>query len=274
MDVLEGIFGTAKPVVAMLHFPGLPGRPQHDREKGPLRAVEILSRDLAILQEAGVDGVLFCNEADHPYQIAVGHEISAAMAATIGQLRSELRVPFGVNVLWDAIASLAVARATGACFIREVLTGVYESDLGMIEPRIGDIAGFRTKIGADDIALFDNILPEFASPIGSRDIGERAKGAAFLGMDAVLVSGRAAGVPFSMSNLRAAKDAAPGIAVIANTGVRVAHLKEIFEVADGVIVGTSIKVDECTWNPVDRDRAMSFMEAARAARSPATVTSG
>ena len=64
------------------------------------------------------------------------------------------------------IASLALARATGARFIREVLTGVYESDLGMIEPRIGEIAGYRTMIGAGDVALFDNILPEFASAIG------------------------------------------------------------------------------------------------------------
>ena len=62
-----------------------------------------------------------------------------------------------MNILWDAIASLALARATGARFIREVLTGVYESDLGMIEPAIGDIAGYRTMIGADDVALFDNI---------------------------------------------------------------------------------------------------------------------
>ena len=31
------------------------------------------------------------------------------MAAVIGQLRSDIRVPFGVNLLWDAKASLAVA---------------------------------------------------------------------------------------------------------------------------------------------------------------------
>ncbi len=37
----------------------------------------------------------------------------------------------------------------------------------MIEPRIGEIAGYRTMIGAADVALFDNILPEFASAIGS-----------------------------------------------------------------------------------------------------------
>lgn len=267
MDALERIFGTTKPVIAMLHFPGLPGRPHHDAAAGPARFVEVLGRDLAILQEARVDGVLFCNEADHPYQLAVGPEIPAAMAAAIGSLRSEIRVPFGVNILWDAIASLALARATGARFIREVLTGVYESDLGMIEPRIGEIAGYRTMIGAADVALFDNIQPEFASAIGARGVAERAAGAAFLGMDAILISGPAAGVPFEMSDLRTAKEAAPTTPVVANTGVRADRIAEIFAVADGAIVGTSLKVDGVTWNPVDRDRAMRLMDAVHAVRA-------
>ena len=36
----------------------------------------------------GVDGLLFCNEADLPYQIGVGPEAVAAMAAVIGAVRS------------------------------------------------------------------------------------------------------------------------------------------------------------------------------------------
>ena len=180
MNALDRIFGAPKPVIAMLHLPALPGRPLHDRSAGTAAAVESVARDLDALQSAGVDGVLFCNEADLPYQLRVGPEITAAMAAVIGQVRGELRVPFGVNLLWDAMASLAVARASGASFIREVLTGVYESDLGMIEPNVGEIAAYRTAIGGEDIALFDNIAPEFASAIGSRGIAERARGAAYL----------------------------------------------------------------------------------------------
>jgi membrane complex biogenesis BtpA family protein len=272
MERFTRIFGVEKPVIAMLHLPALPGRPQHDRQRGVDGAVDAVRRDLEALQAAGVDGVLFCNETDLPYQLAVGHEISAAMASVVGQLRAEVHVPFGVNLLWDPIASLAVARATGARFIREVLTGVYESDLGMIEPRIGEITGYRTAIGGDDIALFDNIEPEFASAVGSRGVGDRARGAAFLGMDAILISGPAAGVPFAMSDLRAAKEAAPDTAVIANTGVRADRLAEIFAVADGAIVGTSLKVDGHTWNPVDPERAQRLMDAARAARASAPAS--
>ncbi len=267
MDTLDRRFGTTKPVIAMLHLPGLPGRPRHDRAGGRARLVEVVGRDLEVLQSAGIDGVLFCNEADIPYQLRVGAEVSAAMAAVIGELRRDIHVPFGVNLLWDARASLAVARATGASFIREVLTGVYESDLGLITPDIGELAAYRTAIGAEDVALFDNISPEFSSALGSRSIADRARGAAFLGVDALLISGPAAGVPFEMSDLRAAKEAVPETPVLANTGVQAEHLGEIFRVADGAVVGTSLKIDGITWNPVDPARARRLMEAALAARS-------
>jgi membrane complex biogenesis BtpA family protein len=264
---LEQRFGTVKPVIAMLHFPGLPGRPRHNRELGRTHLVDVVGRDLETLQAAGVDGLLFCNENDIPYQLKVGPEIPAAMAAVIGELRASVRVPFGVNILWDAKASIAVARATGATFVREVFTGVYESDLGMIAPAIGDLAGYRTAIGADDVAFFDNISPEFSSALGTRGIAERAKGAAFLGVDAILISGPAAGVPFAMSDLRTAKDAVPQVPVFANTGVSAERLDDIFAVADGVIVGTSLKVDGDTWSRVDPARAERLMDAARTIRS-------
>jgi membrane complex biogenesis BtpA family protein len=266
---LERRFGTPKPVIAMLHFPGLPGRPRHNRELGRSHLVDVVGRDLETLQGAGVDGVLFCNENDIPYQLVVGPEIPAAMAAVIGELRASVRVPFGVNILWDAKATLAVARATGATFIREVLTGVFESDLGLIAPSIGDLAGYRTAIGADDVALFDNISPEFSSVLGTRTIGDRARSAEFLGVDAILISGPAAGVPFAMSDLSAAKAAVPDLPVFANTGVSADRLEEILAVADGVIVGTSLKVDGDTWSRVDPARAERLMDTARAIRSRA-----
>ena len=95
------------------------------------------------------------------------------MAAVIGRLHGRSRVPFGVNLLWDARSALAVARATGAAFIREVLTGVYESDLGLLAPDFGELAGYRHAIGGDDVALFANITPEFSRSVERPD-GRRA----------------------------------------------------------------------------------------------------
>jgi membrane complex biogenesis BtpA family protein len=271
VDALQRIFGVERPLIAMCHLRGLPGRPRHDVVSGVDGIVEGLARDVDALQRAGVDGLLFCNENDLPYQLRVGTEASAAMAAAIGRLRDGIDRPFGVNLLWDPMASLAVARATGAAFVREVLTGVFESDMGLLAPDLGALAGYRHAIAADDVALFANITPEFSRSVSGRPVADRARGAAYMGVDAILVSGVQAGVSVAMDDLRMAKQAAGDRPVLANTGVNHDNVGDILAVCDGVIVGTSLKRDGDTWKPVDPERARRMVELVAEARrrSPA-----
>jgi uncharacterized protein len=261
--LLNNLFDTPKPVIAMMHAGALPGRPRHDPTQNLKPILDALARDLDALQTAGVDGLLFCNEADLPYRLRTGPETAAAMAALVGGLSQEIHVPFGIDIVWDPAASLAVARATGACFVREVFTGVYESDLGLMKP--------ATEANQQDVAVFANITPEFASPLGRRAAKERARGAAFLGVDAILITGPITGLPTSLEELRTVKAAVPGTPVLASTGVTVGTIKRTLETADGAIVGTHLKHDGVTWNPVDPVRAAAFMAAAHSARSEMAV---
>ena len=121
-----------QPAIAMAHLPALPGTPRHKAGTSLDELVERVRTDLDHLLAGGVDAVMFCNEDDRPYRLSVGPEIPAAMAAVVAELW--LRdLPFGVDVLWDPIAAMALARATGAAFMREVVTGAYESDMARIK---------------------------------------------------------------------------------------------------------------------------------------------
>src|SRR5205085_126988 len=159
---------------AMCHLGGLPGRPRHDVAGGIDAVVEALRADVAALQDAGVDGLLFCNENDLPYLTRVGTEVATAMTAAVTALRPEIRLPFGVDLL--------------------------------------------------------------------------------------LISGQAAGVGADMADLREAKEAVTRIPVVANTGVNHETVSRVLGLVDGAIVGTSLKVDGNTWNPVDGDRAARMVE--------------
>jgi uncharacterized protein len=267
MPDLSAIFGVDQPLIAMCHLDGLPGRPRYDADGGVARVVESAGRDLQALQDGGVDAILFCNENDLPYSTRVGVEAAAAMAAVVGQLRTDIRVPFGVNLLWDPKASIAVAVATGASFVREVFTGVYDSDMGLLAPDFGDIAGYQHAIGGGDIRIFANITPEFSRSVAGRSVADRAASASYLGVDALLISGPAAGVDASLSDLQEAKSTVPQTPVLANTGVKHETVKDIFAIADGAIVGTSMKVDGDTWNPVDPNRVGSLVEKVAEARA-------
>ncbi len=193
MTVLQRVFATPKPLIAMVHFPALPGRPHYDTSGGLEAILDRVRHDLGHLQDAGVDGLLFCNEKDLPYSFEVPAEIPATMAYVIGNVRSEVHVPFGVNILWDPIATIRLAASTGASFVREVFTGTYESDMGLWSPRGTDAFLVRRQLDAQHVAIFNNITPEFARSIANRTVAERARVAEFFGAEALLISGQMAG---------------------------------------------------------------------------------
>ena len=267
-DRFGRVFGGAKPVIAMVHLGALPGAPLHDADAGLEGLVAAARADLLALQAAGVDAVMFGNENDRPYEFTVDAAATAAMAYVIGRLRAEITVPFGVNLLWDPMATVALAAATGAAFVREIFTGVYAADMGVWAPDAGKAMRYRDRLGRRDLAMLYNVSAEFADSLDRRPLAERARSAVFSSIpDAVLVSGPITGEPAAMEDLRAVKAALPAVPVLANTGVRHATVAEVLAVADGCVVGSALKVDGDTWKPVDPDRAADFMARARAARS-------
>lgn len=258
------VFGDIKPVIAMVHLPALPGTPLHggsmDEVLGSARA------DLRALQAAGVDAVMFGNENDRPYELSVDTASTAAMAWTIGALASEIEVPFGVNVLWDPMATMALAAATGAAFVREIMTGAYASDMGLWSPNAGAALRYRDRLGSSAAVLM-NVSAEFAHSLDRRPLPDRARSAVFSSIpDAVLVSGQITGEAARMEDLEAVKAVLPDTPVLANTGVKHDTVADVMRVADGCVVGSSLKVDGDTWSAVDPDRAKDFMNRVRAVR--------
>jgi uncharacterized protein len=261
------VFKTAKPVIAMVHLGALPGSPLHDIEGGLEALVEGAVRDLDSLQKAGFDAVMFGNENDRPYEFSVDTASTATMAFVIGRLRERITVPFGVNVLWDPMSTIALAAATGAAFVREIFTGTYASDMGPWTPDAGKAMRYRDRLHRRDLAMLYNISAEFAHSLDQRSLVDRARSTVFSSVpDAVLVSGQITGEAAALSDLESVKKALPSTPVLANTGVKHATVGDVLRVADGCIVGSSLKVDGNTWNPVDPDRAADFMQRARAAR--------
>jgi membrane complex biogenesis BtpA family protein len=266
-DKFRRVFGEGKPVIAMVHFGALPGSPLHEAGRGIDGLIEGVSRDLDALQEAGFDAVMFGNENDRPYEFSVDTASTATMAYVIGRVRDRIRVPFGVNVLWDPMSSIALAAATGAAFVREIFTGTYASDMGPWTPDAGKAMRYRDRLGRPNLAMLYNVSAEFAYSLDQRPLADRARSAVFSSIpDAILVSGQITGEAAELSDLEAVKKVLPDTPVLANTGVRHATVGDVLSIADGCIVGSSLKVDGNTWNAVDPERAKEFMRLARAAR--------
>jgi uncharacterized protein len=250
-----------KVVIAMAHIGALPGTPLYDSAGGMDRLINEVGRDIEKLQAGGVHAIMFGNENDRPYRLKATPEGIAAMTSVVAALKPSLKVPFGVNYLWDPAASVAIACATGAAFAREIFTGLFASDMGLWQPNAADALTLRRAMGRPDLKLLFNINAEFASSLDTRPIELRAKSAVFSSLaDAILVSGPLTGHAVDASDLKRVREAVPGVPLFANTGVRIDNVRDIFGIADGCVIGTHFKIDGDTWKSVDGERVKRFME--------------
>lgn len=248
----------------MAHVPPLPGTPLFDSAKGVQGLIDHVKRDTEKLLKAGFDAILFCNEGDRPYQLQAGLEASAVMSRVVTECKPA-DIPFGVDFLWDAQCAMAIAIATDANFMREVVTGTWESDMGLWAPDAATLFRNRRNFGREDLAIFANITPEFASPIGSRTPAQTAKSTVVSSLaDVILVSGPMAGSEPDVTTVKSVRDSVPvDVPVLLNTGAKATTIAKYLEYADGCIVGSDLKRDGYTWNEVELDRAKRFIEAAR-----------
>lgn len=268
MSWLKEVIGTEKAIIAMLHMAPMPGDPQYDKNGGMEYAIKRARADLHALQNGGVDAIMFSNEYSLPYLTDVRTETVAGMARVIGELMSEIKIPYGVNVLWDAKKSLDLAVATGAKFIREIFTGAYASDFGIWNTNCGETVRHQHEIGAENVKLLFNIVPEASAYLAPRTPAAIAKSTVFnCRPDALCVSGQTAGSATDSSVLAEVKNAVPNTVVFANTGCRKETIADQLKIADGAVVATTFKYDGVFENTVDERRVAEFMEVVRKVRA-------
>lgn len=267
MSWLKEVLGTEKAIIAMCHLQAMPGDPYYDRDRGMAWVIEKAKEDVTALQEGGVDAIMFSNEYSLPYLTKVRTETVAAMARIIGELQPLISIPYGVNCLWDPIASLDLAAATDAKFVREIFTGVYASDFGLWNTNCGEVVRHQREIGAENVKLLFNIVPEAAAYLGERSIESIAKTTVFnCRPDALCVSGATAGSATDPDILRRAKSAAGETPIFANTGCRVDTIQHLLQIADGAVVGTTFKYDGKFENQTDVHRVREFMDKVKSFR--------
>ena len=260
---LELLFGTSKYVIGMVHLLPLPGSP---RWAGQISNVlERATSDAQALEEGGIEGLIVENLGDAPFSKGrVEARTISAMTLAVEAVRNVVNVPVGVNVLRnDSKSAIAIAAITGADFIRvNVHTGAMITDQGIVEGNAYETMRYRKELGAE-IKVFADVFVKHAVPLGNQSIEQAARDTAYRGLaDAIVVTGAGTGERTSVEDVVRAGKAVPDFPVLVGSGVDEENIAELLSVADGVIVGTSLKEDGVTTNPVDKTRVVKLMALA------------
>lgn len=254
-----------KTIVGMVHLKPLPGSP---RFGGSMQSViDAACADARSLDSGGVDAIMIENFGDIPFfkdnvpAVTVAGLTSAACA-----VRAVTAKPLGINCLRnDGLSALSIACAAGAAFVRiNVLCGARVADQGIIEGRAAEVARLRATLGTE-IKLYADVDVKHSVPLAPRSIEQEVWDTLQRGLaDALIVSGSGTGKPADLEQLRVVKWAAGIAPVFVGSGVDTATIVDLLSVADGVIVGTSLKRDGRVDQPVDPDRVRALRDLVRA----------
>jgi len=265
--MLEELFGTQQPIIGVVHLLPLPGSPRWDGQIEPI--CQRAEQEAVALMTGGIDGIIVENFFDAPFKKdRLDPATVAAFALAIKRVMSLCDLPIGINCLRnDGLSAVALAVATGAHFIRvNIFTGAMVTDQGIIEGQAHELLMYRRLLQAHKrVKIFADILVKHATAFGiAPEIELAAKDASDRGLaDALIVTGSQTGHAAEASDLQRVKKELPDMPLLVGSGCSKENISDLLEVADGVIVASSLKREGILKNPIDVDRVSSLVTAAR-----------
>jgi len=256
-------------VIGMVHIGALPGTPMNTQ---PFQIIVQQAIDEArLLQYAGVDALMIENMHDVPYlKKNVGPEIIACMTAIAVELRREIHLPIGIQILAAANQqALAVAQAANLDFIRaEGFIFAHVADEGYLESCAGELLRYRKQIGAEHICIFTDIQKKHSSHSITSDISlkEHTETAAYFRSDGIIITGTSTGKEALIEDVRIASQNTL-LPVIVGSGITTTNIENYWNLADAFIVGSWLKEDGNWENPISEKRLKIFMNRVMELRS-------
>jgi hypothetical protein len=265
-DMTE-IFATAKPIIGMVHCWPLPGAPGYTGY-GMQTIIDHALRDAEALAEGGCHGLIVENMWDIPFRAGphIQPESIAAQAVVAHAVRERINLPMGINLVHNGgVALLGIAIAARADFIRVCMfTGAGVWDAGSWdEGCAADLLRRRKELHAEHIKIFADVDKKHSVRFPGIDLATHIEWTRFFGADAMIISGRMTGDAPDLEKVREARRLAVNMPTLLGSGTHERNIAAFMEVADGAIVGSSIKEHGEIANPVDVERVRRFVNAAQ-----------
>lgn len=258
------LFPSAKnrpAVVGMLHAPPLPGSPKSELSLTAI--VSFVLKDAEALASGSVDGLLLENFGDAPfYPGSVPPATVAQLTRVAAEVRKRFTLPLGINVLRnDALAALSIASAVGSEFIRvNILCGARLTDQGIIQGQAHELLRLRRQLNATSIRVLADVDVKHSAPLAPRPLADETADLVHrAGADGLIVSGSGTGQKTSLEDLKAVRATAASRPVFVGSGISAVNIAAYVGLADGLIVGSSLKANGDVHQPVDPLRVKELL---------------
>ena len=254
--------GSPRALIGVVHVGALPGTPLAGTSLDVI--VEQAIADARIYRDDGFTAIVIENMHDRPYlRGGVGPEIVAAMTAIACEVKRNVPLPLGIQILAGANReALAAAHASGADFVRvEGFVFAHVADEGVIQSCAGELLRYRREIGAERVLVLADIKKKHSAHAITADVSivETARAAELFLADGLIVTGPSTGLAASPEEVRAVSEAVH-LPVLVGSGISTDNLSQ-FAAAAGFIVGSSVKRGGRWDQPLDRANVRAVVRA-------------
>lgn len=263
MKIIEMMKRGGKTLIGMVHVLPLPGTMNYGGSMDKLIHKAVF--DARTLESSGFEAVLVEPTLDKPSGMRRGPLQLAAMSAVCSAVHQAVPIPMGVSFFTpDCQDVFAIAKASGADFVRLttfVDTVVFPADIAY--PSAVRAWEIRRQDGMQGIAILADIQVKHGKMLyPDTRLEESAFYAQHQGADAIVVTGSATGQETPMESIRRVRKVSK-IPVVVGSGVSAENIRQQMTLADGFIVGSSIKLKGDLAAPVDADLAAALCKARR-----------
>jgi membrane complex biogenesis BtpA family protein len=245
--------------ISMVQTPPLPGSFQHS-EQSLDKIIDYILEETRKINEAGFDAVILQNMGDMPVKQQTKPEVIAYFSLIAKEIKRNFsKLPLGILINWDGVASLAVAHAVKADFVRveHVYTGIEVMSTGLITAQCYEILEMKKRLGTN-IPVFADVYEPHGIPLGAKSIEDAAWESiheAFA--DGLFLSGK--NVNESIEMIERVRNKVPDATIFLGGGASEENVVQLLKYYDGVCVATWIKNGSLN-NPIDPERAKRFIE--------------
>lgn len=251
--------------LVMIQPPAMPG--SYLNQGTPLTEIEKYVMDEAdMIASLGFDGFILQNMHDGPIAQQARPETIAFMSVLGNSLKRKYSdKTLGILVNWDGIASLAVAEAVQADFVRieHLYTGVSVDTMGFMKGQCNDVLMMKKRLGSKMPIYADvqEVNAQYLCPDSKPIAAKKTIKSAYA--DGIFMSG--ANADESIQLIKETRKYLPNTPILLGGGATGDNICELLKYYDGVSVATWIKNGDMR-NPIDKDRAYYFLEECRKAK--------
>lgn len=212
-------------------------------------------QDAVTLEKAGVDAVIVENMGDVPFSAHINKAQLAALTAVAAAVGNAVKIPMGIDAAFnDCEADIAIAAVSAAAFIRvPVFVDTVCTTDGIINPCAKKCMEFRKQMGLEHVKILADVQVKHAHMmLPYVTIEQSASEAAGSGADGIIVTGNQIGEETPIDLIKRVKQVVK-LPVFAGSGVNTENIKEQMRVADGAIIGSSLKEGGVLTNPIAYD---------------------